>query len=169
MESERVLLGFGLIGQLLFTGRFIIQWVSSERHGRSVIPAAFWHLSISGAIVLLIYAVLRHDPVFVLGQSTGLLIYLRNLQFIARQRDGKQVPASLSMAQSRVTGSLTEDRVSRNSAEPPRWEACTFSAAQPDPCLPEAIRATVLRQTPRGVADNDGASARKLQQPHRAV
>ncbi len=89
MVSEPLLLGFGLIGQLLFTGRFIIQWLSSERHGRSVIPAAFWHLSISGAIVLLIYAVLRHDPVFVLGQSTGLLIYLRNLQFISRQREAK--------------------------------------------------------------------------------
>ncbi|MCA9063985.1 MAG: lipid-A-disaccharide synthase N-terminal domain-containing protein [Planctomycetaceae bacterium] len=74
------------MGQLLFTGRFLIQWFASEKQGRSVIPTAFWYCSIGGGMTLLAYAVYRRDPVFILGQSTGLLIYVRNLQMILREQ-----------------------------------------------------------------------------------
>ncbi len=72
----------GLTGQLLFTGRFIVQWIQSERQRKSVIPLAFWYLSMSGGLVLLSYAIYRQDPVFILGQSTGVIIYSRNLWLI---------------------------------------------------------------------------------------
>ena len=73
---------FGLGGQLLFGSRFIVQWISSERKKMSHIPLAFWYLSLSGGIVTTIYAIHRRDPVFILGQSAGLIVYLRNLVLI---------------------------------------------------------------------------------------
>ena len=76
----------GLIGQGLFTARFLVQWLQSERQGKSVIPVAFWYFSIAGSLILLSYAVWRKDPVFILGQSAGLLIYFRNLHFIFRDK-----------------------------------------------------------------------------------
>lgn len=79
-----LLLGFG--GQALFMGRFLVQWVASERARRSVVPVPFWYLSIAGALVLLAYAVHRRDPVFVAGQALGVAIYLRNLRLIALER-----------------------------------------------------------------------------------
>jgi lipid-A-disaccharide synthase-like uncharacterized protein len=80
----------GLIGQVLFTARFIVQWVASERAGRSVIPISFWFFSIGGAVLLFVYAVYRRDPVFIAGQGLGLLIYFRNLALIAKEkREGK--------------------------------------------------------------------------------
>lgn len=75
----------GLFGQLMFTGRFLVQWVQSERQRKSVIPLSFWYLSLSGGLVLLTYAIHKHDPVFILGQSTGVIIYLRNLWLIHAQ------------------------------------------------------------------------------------
>lgn len=72
----------GLTGQLLFTGRFLVQWISSEKAGRSIIPMAFWYFSIAGGLVLLTYAIYRRDPVFILGQSMGVVIYLRNIILI---------------------------------------------------------------------------------------
>jgi lipid-A-disaccharide synthase-like uncharacterized protein len=79
-----LLVGFG--GQALFMGRFVIQWLTSERQRRSVIPVSFWYLSILGALVLLAYAVHRRDPVFIAGQGLGVAIYLRNLQLIRGER-----------------------------------------------------------------------------------
>lgn len=79
--------GIGLAGQLMFTARFLVQWIASERAGRSVIPTAFWYFSIGGAAVLLSYAIYRRDPVFILGQSLGFFIYARNLWFIRRERE----------------------------------------------------------------------------------
>ena len=76
----------GLVGQLLFTARFLVQWIASERAGRSVIPVSFWFFSVGGGLVLLGYAIYRMDPVFILGQSIGTFIYLRNLMLIARAR-----------------------------------------------------------------------------------
>ena len=83
-ESLWLLVGFG--GQALFMGRFVIQWLVSERSGRSVIPISFWYLSIAGALVLLVYAVHRRDPVFVAGQGLGVAIYLRNLHLVRTER-----------------------------------------------------------------------------------
>ena len=75
-------LAFGLLGQCLFAGRFLVQWIASERVRRSVLPSAFWYFSVCGGLVLLAYAIHRRDPVFVLGQALGLAIYARNLWFV---------------------------------------------------------------------------------------
>ena len=79
-ETIMITIGFG--GQALFATRFIIQWISSENAGKSVIPIAFWYFSISGGLVLLTYAIWRQDPVIIAGQSVGVFIYARNLYFI---------------------------------------------------------------------------------------
>ncbi|SDI62584.1 lipid-A-disaccharide synthase N-terminal domain-containing protein [Aliiruegeria lutimaris] len=76
----------GLGGQLLFTARFLVQWIASERARRSVVPLAFWYLSIGGGFILFAYAVYRKDPVFILGQSMGVFIYCRNLWLIHAER-----------------------------------------------------------------------------------
>lgn len=81
---ELAWIGIGLSGQLLFSARFILQWIASERARRSVIPVAFWYFSLGGGLTLLAYAIHRRDPVFMLGQSLGLVIYLRNLWLIHR-------------------------------------------------------------------------------------
>jgi lipid-A-disaccharide synthase-like uncharacterized protein len=75
-------LAIGFLGQFLFSLRFLVQWWRSEREQRSVIPIEFWYLSIAGALTLLIYAIYRADPVFIVGQLTGLFIYFRNLHLI---------------------------------------------------------------------------------------
>ncbi len=82
----------GFLAQALFTMRFLVQWIASERAGKSVVPRAFWLFSIGGGLLLLIYAVYRKDPVFIVGQSLGVFIYLRNLYFVMRERrsDGRQ-------------------------------------------------------------------------------
>jgi lipid-A-disaccharide synthase-like uncharacterized protein len=76
--------GLGLLGQLLFTGRMLIQWLASEQEQRSVVPVAFWWMSLSGASMLMIYFIWRKDVVGILGQSAGWFIYARNLSFIYR-------------------------------------------------------------------------------------
>ncbi|MFA6473068.1 MAG: lipid-A-disaccharide synthase N-terminal domain-containing protein [Candidatus Latescibacterota bacterium] len=86
-------LAFGLFGQLLFSARFFLQWLASEKAKMSVVPVAFWWLSIFGALVLLIYAIYRQDPIFILGQSAGFLIYTRNLYFTRKR---KNTPAPIS-------------------------------------------------------------------------
>jgi lipid-A-disaccharide synthase-like uncharacterized protein len=75
----------GLLGQFALLGRFAIQWIASERAGRSVIPVVFWHLSIIAAILLTAYAWVRKDPVFLIGQAAALAIYIRNLVLIRRR------------------------------------------------------------------------------------
>jgi lipid-A-disaccharide synthase-like uncharacterized protein len=72
----------GFIGQALFSARFIVQWLASERARRSVVPVLFWYLSIAGSAVLLAYAIHRQDPVFIVGQAAGFAIYLRNIYLI---------------------------------------------------------------------------------------
>jgi lipid-A-disaccharide synthase-like uncharacterized protein len=79
----------GYVGQTLFGMRFIVQWVASERVGRSVIPIAFWFFSIGGGVLLLGYALYKRDPVFIIGQGLGLFVYLRNLYFVCRERQTK--------------------------------------------------------------------------------
>lgn len=75
-------IALGLTGQALFSARFLVQWIASERRRQSHIPIAFWYLSIAGGVTLLAYAIYRGDPVFILGQSTGVFIYARNLHLI---------------------------------------------------------------------------------------
>lgn len=81
-ELAWLAIGFG--GQAVFASRFLYQWVASERAGRSYIPRAFWYLSLVGGITLLAYAVHRGDPVFILGQTPGTIIYIRNLVLLHR-------------------------------------------------------------------------------------
>lgn len=77
-------LAFGYFGQALFTGRMLAQWIATERRRRSVVPVLFWWLSLFGGAILLIYFVRRGDPVGVLGQVGGLVVYLRNLVLLAK-------------------------------------------------------------------------------------
>jgi lipid-A-disaccharide synthase-like uncharacterized protein len=72
----------GFVAQGLFTARFLVQWIASERARASVIPISFWFFSVGGGFLLLIYALYRRDPVFIAGQGLGLFVYLRNLYFI---------------------------------------------------------------------------------------
>lgn len=81
-----VWLGIGFAGQLLFSMRFLIQWMASEKARRSVMPIAFWYFSVGGGLTLLAYAIHRQDPVFIAGQAGGLAIYLRNLYFVHKER-----------------------------------------------------------------------------------
>ena len=87
-STESVLwIGIGFVGQALFAARFFVQWLASERAKRSIVPLAFWYFSLVGGIVLLSYAVHKRDPVFIVGQATGVFVYLRNLYLI---RSGRQ-------------------------------------------------------------------------------
>lgn len=86
MAEQTIWLGIGFLGQALFSARFIVQWLASERVRQSVIPHAFWWLSLAGGVTLLAYALWRGDPVFVFGQSLGLVVYVRNLMLIRRHR-----------------------------------------------------------------------------------
>ena len=86
MSSESFWLTVGFLGQGLFTARFLVQWMASERQRDAVVPVAFWWLSLMGGMVLLSYAISRHDPVIVVGQSMGLFIYVRNLMLIDKAR-----------------------------------------------------------------------------------
>ena len=83
----------GFLAQALFSARFLIQWIVSERAQRSVIPVAFWWFSIAGGALLFIYSLHRRDPVFIIGQGGGLLIYVRNVMFVLRERRGEATPA----------------------------------------------------------------------------
>lgn len=84
--KELVWLTLGMTAQLMFTLRFVVQWLASERARRSVMPEIFWYFSFVGGAMLLIYAVYRMDPVFILGQASGLFIYSRNIYFIWQGR-----------------------------------------------------------------------------------
>jgi lipid-A-disaccharide synthase-like uncharacterized protein len=99
MSAETLWLIVGFAGQTCFFMRFLVQWLSSEREGRSVIPVAFWYFSLAGGAIILVYAIYRKDPVFIVGQTTGVFIYLRNLALIRRERSGADsdgAPPSLS-------------------------------------------------------------------------
>ncbi|MDT4330928.1 lipid-A-disaccharide synthase N-terminal domain-containing protein [Methylomonas sp. MED-D] len=84
MDNDTLWLIVGFLGQGLFSARFLVQWLASERQKRSVIPTMFWYFSIFGGVTLLVYSIHKQDPVFILGQGMGLLIYFRNLYFVLR-------------------------------------------------------------------------------------
>jgi len=85
-DIEPIWLAIGFFGQALFSARFIIQWIVSERKGRSVIPVAFWTFSVLGGVTLLAYAIHRMDPVIIAGQAGGLVVYARNIWLIRREK-----------------------------------------------------------------------------------
>ena len=82
---------FGLLGQACFFMRFFFQWLASEREKRSVIPVSFWYFSLAGSAVLAVYAVHIADPVFIIGQSCGFVIYIRNLMLIKKEREANGI------------------------------------------------------------------------------
>lgn len=86
MNDASIWLAIGFLGQACFFSRFLVQWIASERAGRSVVPRIFWHLSIAGGAVLLAYAIWRRDPVFILGQAVGIFVYARNLMLLKREK-----------------------------------------------------------------------------------
>ncbi len=82
--TETIWIGIGFLGQALFFGRWVIQWLASERSATSRVPVAFWYMSLIGGLITLAYAIYRRDPVFIAGQSIGAIVYLRNLMLIHR-------------------------------------------------------------------------------------
>ncbi len=88
MPTFWLILGF--IGQFLFGMRFLVQWVCSEKKKESYIPVGFWYLSIAGGLILLVYAIYRRDPVFILGQFVGIFVYIRNL-FLINSRKNQHI------------------------------------------------------------------------------
>ncbi|MCL4766635.1 MAG: lipid-A-disaccharide synthase N-terminal domain-containing protein [Hyphomicrobiaceae bacterium] len=91
-DVEKAWLAIGFTAQLMFSMRFIVQWIASERARRSIVPEAFWYFSLAGGALLFAYAVYRLDPVFMLGQGMGLFIYARNLHFILRGKRPAAAP-----------------------------------------------------------------------------
>ncbi|HET6725065.1 MAG TPA: lipid-A-disaccharide synthase N-terminal domain-containing protein [Gammaproteobacteria bacterium] len=89
METK-IWLAIGFLAQALFSARFLIQWLYSEKHRRSIIPIAFWYFSLAGGSLLLAYAIYQQDPVFIVGQAGGLIVYSRNLYLIVRERRERQ-------------------------------------------------------------------------------
>lgn len=79
-------LAFGLIAQLLFTARFLVQWISSERAGKSVVPMAFWFFSLGGGAMTLVYGIAKREPIIILGQALATIIYIRNVMLILKSR-----------------------------------------------------------------------------------
>ena len=79
-------LAFGLIAQLAFAARFLVQWIASERAGKSVVPLAFWFFSICGGLLTLIYGLVKREPVIIIGQLVSNIIYVRNLMLIFKNR-----------------------------------------------------------------------------------
>lgn len=89
LSAQTIWIAVGFAGQALFSARFLIQWIASERAQRSVVPTLFWYFSIAGGATLFAYAVWREDPVFMVGQGFGLIVYVRNLLLIGRERDNQ--------------------------------------------------------------------------------
>lgn len=85
-NDAKIWLAIGFAGNALFFSRFLVQWVASERAGRSYVPVAFWWLSIAGSVVLLLYAIHRRDPVFTLAYLPNCVVYVRNLMLIRAER-----------------------------------------------------------------------------------
>ncbi len=84
MSLETIWLGIGFLGQGLFFGRWVVQWIASEKKAESQVPIAFWYMSLIGGLITLAYAIYREDPVFIAGQSIGSIVYIRNLMLISR-------------------------------------------------------------------------------------
>ena len=92
MSLDTIWIATGFLGQGLFFGRWIVQWLASERSASSKVPISFWYLSLVGGLITLAYAIYRKDPVFIAGQSIGSVVYVRNLMLIYRPNSAKTVP-----------------------------------------------------------------------------
>lgn len=92
MTTETIWLGIGFLGQGLFFGRWLVQWIASERTAESRVPISFWYMSLIGGLITLTYAIYRMDPVFISGQALGSVVYVRNLVLIHRMDQTKSEP-----------------------------------------------------------------------------
>jgi lipid-A-disaccharide synthase-like uncharacterized protein len=92
MTTETLWLGIGFLGQGLFFGRWLVQWIASERTAESRVPISFWYMSLIGGLITLAYAIYRMDPVFISGQALGAVVYVRNLVLIHRADQTKGEP-----------------------------------------------------------------------------
>ena len=99
MTPDVLWIGIGFFGQALFSARFLVQWIASERKKESVIPTYFWYFSIGGGLVLLAYAIHRRDIVFGVGQAAGLFVYARNLYFVHRRRSAANTDATMPVTE----------------------------------------------------------------------
>lgn len=86
ITTDTIWIATGFLGQGLFFGRWIVQWLASERSASSKVPISFWYLSLVGGLITLAYAIYRKDPVFIAGQSIGAIVYVRNLMLIYRPK-----------------------------------------------------------------------------------
>ena len=122
MTSPSFWLSVGFLGQAAFTARFVIQWIASEKKRDSVVPVAFWWLSLLGGLALLSYAISRRDPVIVVGQAMGLFVYVRNLMLVAKaaRREARR------------------SAYSRVDARGPGRRAAAYRVETPGPSLPAA-------------------------------
>lgn len=92
--TETIWVVTGFLGQGLFFGRWIVQWLASERSAASKVPVSFWYLSLVGGLITLAYAIYRKDPVFIAGQSIGAVVYVRNLMLIYRPKPSTSATSS---------------------------------------------------------------------------
>ena len=91
LTTDTIWIATGFLGQGLFFGRWIVQWLASERSASSKVPISFWYLSLVGGLITLAYAIYRKDPVFIAGQSIGSVVYVRNLMLIYRENRAESV------------------------------------------------------------------------------
>ncbi len=91
MSIETIWLAIGFLGQGLFFGRWVVQWIASEKKAASQVPLSFWYMSLIGGLITLAYAIYREDPVFIAGQSIGSIVYIRNLMLISRANQAKHL------------------------------------------------------------------------------
>jgi lipid-A-disaccharide synthase-like uncharacterized protein len=89
MSLEAIWIAIGFLGQALFFGRWLVQWIASEKKAQSEVPVSFWHMSLIGGLITLAYAIYRQDPVFIAGQGVGSVVYVRNLMLIRRANQAK--------------------------------------------------------------------------------
>jgi len=96
-NTEAIWIAIGFLGQGLFFGRWVVQWIASERTAKSQVPVAFWYMSLIGGMITLAYAIYRRDPVFIAGQGVGAVVYVRNLMLIHRSNHDQaaQRPSSI--------------------------------------------------------------------------
>ena len=99
-SAETIWIAVGFLGQGLFFGRWVIQWIASERTAKSQVPIAFWYMSLIGGLITLAYAIYRRDPVFIAGQSIGAIVYVRNLMLINRSSRNQDSRTASSLGNS---------------------------------------------------------------------
>lgn len=117
-STELAWLLIGFTAQLMFSMRFIIQWIASEKARRSIVPETFWYFSFFGGLMLFAYAIYRVDPVFIMGQGTGLLIYARNIYFIwSDKKNAREMSEQPAAAPDQGTPSAMAAAISRAPAE----------------------------------------------------